>query len=71
MSFFLCITGGRHPFGNHLERDINIVKNQMVLFLVEHTPEALDLIYRLLNPDPELRFEYYFSSNRKYFLFYS
>ncbi|XP_059440218.1 serine/threonine-protein kinase/endoribonuclease IRE1a-like isoform X2 [Corylus avellana] len=52
---FFCITGGRHPFGNHLERDINIVKNQMDLFLVEHIPEALDLIYRLLNPDPELR----------------
>ncbi|XP_062143490.1 serine/threonine-protein kinase/endoribonuclease IRE1a-like isoform X2 [Alnus glutinosa] len=52
---FFCITGGRHPFGNHLERDINIVKNQMDLFLVEHIPEALDLISRLLNPDPELR----------------
>jgi hypothetical protein len=42
----------------------------MDLFLVEHIPEALHLIYRLLNPDPELRFEYYFSSNRKYFLAY-
>ncbi|KAM2190901.1 hypothetical protein ACFX1Q_026799 [Malus domestica] len=52
---FYCITGGRHPFGDQLERDINIVKNQMDLFLVEHIPEAVDLISRLLNPDPEIR----------------
>lgn len=52
---FYCITGGRHPFGDQLERDINIVKNQMDLFLVEHIPEAVDLISRLLNPDPERR----------------
>lgn len=52
---FYCITGGRHPFGDHLERDVNIVKNQKDLFLVEYIPEAEDLISRLLNPDPELR----------------
>ncbi|KAG8662915.1 serine/threonine-protein kinase/endoribonuclease IRE1a isoform X2 [Manihot esculenta] len=52
---FFCITGGRHPFGDRLERDINIVKNKMDLFLVEYIPEAEDLISRLLNPDPELR----------------
>uniref|UniRef100_A0A2N9F0V7 non-specific serine/threonine protein kinase n=1 Tax=Fagus sylvatica TaxID=28930 RepID=A0A2N9F0V7_FAGSY len=52
---FFCITGGRHPFGDSLERDINIVKNQMDLFLVEHIPEVVHLISRLLNPDPELR----------------
>jgi serine/threonine-protein kinase/endoribonuclease IRE1 len=53
---FYCITGGRHPFGDHLERDVNIVKNQKDLFLVEYIPEAEDLISRLLNPDPELRY---------------
>ncbi|CAK7355575.1 unnamed protein product [Dovyalis caffra] len=52
---FYCITGGIHPFGDHLERDVNIVKNQKDLFLVEYIPEAEDLISRLLNPDPELR----------------
>ncbi|XP_022926588.1 serine/threonine-protein kinase/endoribonuclease IRE1a-like isoform X1 [Cucurbita moschata] len=52
---FFCITGGRHPFGDRLERDINIVKNQMNLFLVESIPEALDLISQLLNPNPCLR----------------
>lgn len=52
---FFCITGGRHPFGDHLERDINIVKNKVDLFLVEYIPEAVDLISCLLNRDPELR----------------
>ncbi|KAI5319919.1 hypothetical protein L3X38_039627 [Prunus dulcis] len=45
----------QHPFGDHLERDINIVKNKVDLFLVEYIPEAVDLISRLLNRDPELR----------------
>ncbi|KAL3720647.1 hypothetical protein ACJRO7_005463 [Eucalyptus globulus] len=52
---FFCITGGRHPFGERLERDINIVKNKMDLFLVEFIPEAVDLFSHLLNPNPELR----------------
>ncbi|XP_050230423.1 serine/threonine-protein kinase/endoribonuclease IRE1a [Mercurialis annua] len=52
---FFCITGGRHPFGERLERDINIVKNKKDLFLIEYFPEAEDLISRLLNHDPNLR----------------
>ncbi|XP_022740110.1 serine/threonine-protein kinase/endoribonuclease IRE1a isoform X2 [Durio zibethinus] len=52
---FFCITQGRHPFGNHLERDINVVNNRVNLFPVEHIPEAVDLISRLLKPEPELR----------------
>ncbi|KAK9164737.1 hypothetical protein Syun_005639 [Stephania yunnanensis] len=52
---FFCITGGKHPFGDHLERDINIVKNRVDLFIVEHIPEAVDLFSHLLDPDPELR----------------
>lgn len=52
---FSCITGGRHPFGDPLERDVNIVKNKPDLFLVEFIPEALDLFARLLDPKPELR----------------
>ena len=50
------MTGGRHPFGERLERDVNIVKNQKDLFLVEFIPEAEDLISCLLNPDPDLRY---------------
>lgn len=52
---FFCVTGGRHPFGDTLERDINIVNNRKDLFLVETMPEALDLISQLLDPNPELR----------------
>ncbi|KAI3831315.1 hypothetical protein MKX03_034101 [Papaver bracteatum] len=52
---FFCITGGKHPFGDRLERDINIVRNRMDLFMVEHIPEAVDLLSRLLDSDPEVR----------------
>lgn len=52
---FYTITGCKHPFGDDLERDVNIVKNKVDLFLVEHVPEASDLISRLLNPNPDLR----------------
>lgn len=50
------MTAGRHPFGERLERDVNIVKNQKDLFLVEFIPEAEDLISCLLNPNPDLRY---------------
>lgn len=52
---FFCITGGRHPFGNRFERDVNITKGQVDLFLVEHIPEAMDLFSHLLNPNAEMR----------------
>ncbi|XP_065860142.1 LOW QUALITY PROTEIN: serine/threonine-protein kinase/endoribonuclease IRE1a-like [Euphorbia lathyris] len=52
---YFCITGARHPFGNRLERDINIIKNEMDLSFVDHIPEADDLFFRLLSPDPESR----------------
>ncbi|XP_073139920.1 serine/threonine-protein kinase/endoribonuclease IRE1a-like isoform X2 [Henckelia pumila] len=52
---FFCITGGKHPFGENLERDINIVNNRKDLFLIDNIPEAIDLISRLLDPRPDLR----------------
>ncbi|KAK4261985.1 hypothetical protein QN277_027608 [Acacia crassicarpa] len=52
---FFCLTGGRHPFGDRLERDVNIVRNQKDLFLVDFIPEAEDLISCLLDPEPNLR----------------
>ncbi|GAB2210434.1 hypothetical protein Droror1_Dr00015700 [Drosera rotundifolia] len=52
---FFCMTGGKHPFGDHFERDVNIVKNQKDLFLVEHMPEAINIITQLLDPNPQLR----------------
>ncbi|XP_008440915.1 serine/threonine-protein kinase/endoribonuclease IRE1a-like isoform X1 [Cucumis melo] len=52
---FFCVTGGRHPFGDSLERDVNIVNNKMNLLLVDNIPEVVDLISQLLNPNPGLR----------------
>lgn len=52
---FFCITGGKHPFGDHLERDSNIVKNQVDLFMIDHIPEAVHLLSHLLDPEPESR----------------
>ncbi|CAI9270320.1 unnamed protein product [Lactuca saligna] len=52
---FFCITGGRHPFGDMLERDINIVNDRKDLFLVDNIPEAFHLISHLLHPDPQFR----------------
>ncbi|URD73247.1 ribonuclease 2-5A family protein [Musa troglodytarum] len=52
---FFCITKGKHPFGNHFERDANIIHNRMDLFLVDHIPEAEHLLCQLLQPDPKMR----------------
>ncbi|GFP92962.1 serine/threonine-protein kinase/endoribonuclease ire1a [Phtheirospermum japonicum] len=52
---FFCISGGKHPFGECLERDVNIVNDRKDLFLIDHIPEATDLISRLLDPNPDLR----------------
>ncbi|KAK3437431.1 hypothetical protein EUGRSUZ_C02118 [Eucalyptus grandis] len=51
----LCFffTRGRHPFGENLERDYNIVHNKMDLSFVD-IPEAHDLFSWLLNQDPKL-----------------
>lgn len=54
---FFCITGGRHPFGDMLERDINIVNDRKDLFLVDNIPEAFHLISHLLHPDPQFRYK--------------
>lgn len=52
---FFCITGGNHPFGDCLERDLNIVNDKKDLFLIENIPEAMDLVSGLLDPHPTLR----------------
>lgn len=54
---FFCITQGRHPFGDYLERDANIARNEFDLFLVEQIPEAVDLLSHLLDHNPEKRQE--------------
>ncbi|KAF7130810.1 hypothetical protein RHSIM_Rhsim10G0193500 [Rhododendron simsii] len=53
---FYCMTGGGHPLGDRLECDNNIVKQSKVdLFVVEHIPEAVDLLSCLFNTVAELR----------------
>ncbi|KAI3724702.1 hypothetical protein L2E82_36488 [Cichorium intybus] len=52
---FFCMTDGNHPFGDMLERDMNIVDDKKDLFLVADIPEAFDLISYLLEPNPESR----------------
>ncbi|KAM6574530.1 hypothetical protein CsatA_022857 [Cannabis sativa] len=52
---FFCVTGGKHPYGDNIERDVNIVNDRKDLFLVENMPEAMDLFIRLLDPNPDLR----------------
>ncbi|XP_028776744.1 serine/threonine-protein kinase/endoribonuclease IRE1a [Neltuma alba] len=52
---FFCITKGKHPFGERLERDFNIVKDKKNLAPVEFIPEAEDLISSLLNRNPKSR----------------
>lgn len=52
---FFCVTGGKHPYGDNIERDVNIVNDRKDLFLVENMPEAVDLFSHLLHPNPDLR----------------
>lgn len=57
---FFCITQGKHPFGEHDERDRNIKSNNKKnLFLIQDFPEAFHLISRLLEADdPQKRWDY-------------
>ncbi|KAF3970774.1 hypothetical protein CMV_005550 [Castanea mollissima] len=52
---FFCVTGGKHPYGDTIERDVNIVNDRKDLFLVENIPEAVDLFSNLLDPNPDIR----------------
>jgi serine/threonine-protein kinase/endoribonuclease IRE1 len=52
---FFCITGGKHPFGDNLERDFNIVNDRKDLFLIDTIPEAVDLVSCLLERLPGSR----------------
>lgn len=52
---FFCMTGGKHPYGDSFERDVNIVNDRKDLFLVENVPEAVNLFSQLLNPCPDMR----------------
>ncbi|KAK3437366.1 hypothetical protein EUGRSUZ_C02029 [Eucalyptus grandis] len=50
---FFCITRGQHPFGANMEREVNIAKGNLDLFLVNDMPEAYHLLSCLLSHKPE------------------
>lgn len=48
-TFYFCLSGGNHPFGARVERDINIIQARPNLLGV--TIEARDLISKMINND--------------------
>lgn len=49
------LTKGQHPFGENVERELNIAHGRMDLSALAGLPEARDLIGCCLHPDPALR----------------
>ncbi|KAH6799831.1 Endoribonuclease/protein kinase IRE1-like protein [Perilla frutescens var. hirtella] len=52
---YFCLTGGQHPFGESIEREVNVWKAKKDMFKINHIPEATHLISRLLSHDPKMR----------------
>jgi len=53
--FYYVLTGGLHPFGNRMQREINIVQNKCDLSGLSCDPVALDLVSRMISRDPKKR----------------
>ena len=53
--FYYILTKGEHPYGDHIHREANIIKDNKDLSLICSNEEALDLITRMLDPDPSQR----------------
>jgi serine/threonine-protein kinase/endoribonuclease IRE1 len=57
--FFYTLTNGGHPYGDRYEREVNILKDVKSLDALERFgeegTEAVDLIERMLDPDPARR----------------
>jgi len=53
--YYYCLTSGEHPFGDHYEREVNILRDQMSLqglgWLSKDDPEAVYLITAMLAPE--------------------
>lgn len=43
-----CLTAGRHPFGEHYERDTNILRGAANLSALARWPEAANLVAAML-----------------------
>ncbi|CAN1222762.1 Serine/threonine-protein kinase/endoribonuclease IRE1a [Linum grandiflorum] len=53
---FYCMTGGKHLFGDDdVLQNLNIMTDRKDLFLIQHVPEAFDLLSSLLDPDCDKR----------------
>ncbi|GMH33163.1 hypothetical protein BSKO_00997 [Bryopsis sp. KO-2023] len=53
---YYCLTGGRHPFGDSsYERDVNILKANVLIQPIKGIPEAFHVIKEMLQGDPRKR----------------
>ena len=50
-----CLTGGKHPYGEGIDRDSAILKDQKALEPIGHIPGALNLLEPMLSLDPSKR----------------
>jgi len=74
---YYVLTKGRHPFGQPFEREANILANKMRLDDPRCIYEAVDLIRRMLNPEPKerpnieqvLKHPYFWDSAKKLLFF--
>jgi serine/threonine-protein kinase/endoribonuclease IRE1 len=53
--FYYVLSGGKHPFGTRLQREMNIVQNKVDLSDLDSQPLAKDLISRMIQRDPTKR----------------
>lgn len=53
--FYYVLTGGRHPFGNRMQREMNIVQNTVDLSGLDHDPVAQDLVGRMISREAAKR----------------
>lgn len=49
---FYCLSGGKHPFGEHYERDTNIIRGHCNLGPLARWPEAVNLLGAMLSKQP-------------------
>jgi serine/threonine protein kinase len=49
---FYCLSGGKHPFGEHYERDTNIIRGHCNLAPLAKWPEAVNLLGAMLSKQP-------------------
>lgn len=53
--FYYVLTDGSHPFGSRMQREMNIVQNQVSLSELDSDPVAQDLVRRMISRDATKR----------------